>query len=60
MRMTSSPGSMKAMKALNMPSFAPVVITTSVSGLIGLSMIGLYASAIAFLSLGRPYVSLIR
>lgn len=29
---TSSPGSMKAMKALSMPSFAPVVIVISVSG----------------------------
>ena len=55
MRMTSSPGSMKAMNALSMPSFAPVVITTSVSGFTGLSMMGLYASAMAFLSLGRPY-----
>lgn len=31
--MTSSPGSMNAMNALSMPSFAPVVIVTSVSGL---------------------------
>ena len=34
--MTSSPGSMKAMKALSMPSFAPVVMVTSVFGLISL------------------------
>jgi len=32
--MTSSPGSMKAMNALSMPSFAPVVMVTSVFGLI--------------------------
>ena len=31
--MTSSPGSMNAMKALSMPSFAPVVMVTSVFGL---------------------------
>lgn len=29
---TSSPGSMNAMKALSMPSLAPVVIVTSLSG----------------------------
>ena len=34
--MTSSPGSMNAMKALSMPSFAPVVMVTSVFGLISL------------------------
>ena len=34
--MTSSPGSTKAMKALSMPSFAPVVMVTSVFGLISL------------------------
>lgn len=34
--MTSSPGSMKAMKALSMPSLAPVVMVTSVFGLISL------------------------
>lgn len=33
---TSSPGSMNAMKALSMPSFAPVVMVTSVFGLISL------------------------
>ena len=34
--MTSSPGSMNAMKALSMPSFAPVVMVTSMFGLISL------------------------
>ena len=34
--MTSSPDSIKAMNALSMPSFAPVVMVTSVSGLISL------------------------
>jgi hypothetical protein len=71
---TSSPSSMKPMKALNMPihrisectvsklvgvvvpSFAPVVIVTSVSGFSCLPQSGEYASAIAFLSLGRPFV----
>lgn len=34
--MTSSPGSMKPIKALSMPSLAPVVIVTSVLGLMSL------------------------
>jgi hypothetical protein len=72
--MTSSPSSIKPMKALNMPvhrisewtvsqlvgavipSFAPVVIVTSVSGFNCLPQCGEYASAIAFFSLGRPFV----
>jgi hypothetical protein len=38
------------------PSFAPVVIVTSVSGFSCLPQSGEYASAIAFFSLGRPLV----
>ena len=52
--MTSSPGSIKAMKALSIPSFAPVVIVTSVSEFIFRSKKGEYASAIAFFNRGRP------
>ena len=52
--MTSSPGSMNAMKALSMPSFAPVVMVTSVFGLISLPKKGEYESAIAFFNRGRP------
>ena len=51
---TSSPCSRKPMNALNIPSFAPVVIVTSVSGLIDFPKNGEYALAIAFFSLGRP------
>ena len=52
--MTSSPGSIKAMNALSMPSLAPVVMVTSVSGFIFLAKKGEYASAIAFFNRGRP------
>lgn len=52
--MTSSPGSTNAIKALSIPSFAPVVIVTSVSGSIPLPKNGEYASAIAFFNRGRP------
>lgn len=72
--MTSSPGSMKPIKALSMPlnprqrevqshvlvnlspSFAPVVIETSVSGFNFFPKKGEYASAMACLRRGRPYV----
>ena len=73
---TSSPGSMKAMKALSIPwtyqqpnikgkeerlispSFAPVVIVTSVSGSNLRPQYGAYASEIAFFSRGLPLVGL--
>ena len=51
---TSSPTSINPMKALSIPSFAPVVMVTSVFGLISLPKNGEYASAIAFFNLGRP------
>ncbi|KUI73778.1 hypothetical protein VM1G_11930 [Cytospora mali] len=54
--MTSSPGSMKAMNALSMPSFAPVVMVTSVSGSSLRPQCGAYASAMACLRRGRPLV----
>jgi len=44
------------MNALSIPSLAPVVIVTSVSGLSVLPKNGEYASAMAFFSLGRPYI----
>ena len=47
---------MKAMKALSMPSFAPVVMVTSVLGLTSRPRKGEYASAIAFFNLGRPFI----
>ena len=53
---TSSPGSMKAMKALNMPSFAPVVMVTSVLAFTSRPRKGEYASAIALFNLGRPLI----
>ena len=53
---TSSPGSMKPMNALSIPSFAPVVMVTSVSGLMVRSKKGEYAFAMAFLRRGRPFV----
>jgi len=43
------------MNALSMPSFAPVVIVTSVFGFSSLPQNGEYESAIAFFNLGRPY-----
>lgn len=43
------------MKAESMPSFAPVVIVTSLSGSSVRPKDLEYASAIAFFSLGRPY-----
>lgn len=54
--MTSSPGSMKAIKALSMPSFAPVVMVTSVFGLTSRPRNGEYAFAIAFFNRGRPLI----
>lgn len=56
--MTSSPGSTKPMKAHNIPSFAPVVMVTSVSGLISFPKNGEYAFAMAFFSRGRPCLSI--
>ena len=53
--MTSSPGSMNAMKALSIPSLAPVVMVTSVSGSMVRPKNGEYALAIAFFNRGRPY-----
>lgn len=53
--MTSSPGSMKPMNALSIPSFAPVVMDTSVSGFRVRPKNGEYASARAFFRRGRPY-----
>ena len=69
---TSSPSSINAMKALNIPaccqsvqscldnvdqpSFAPVVIVTSVSGFSFRPHSGEYESAIAFFRRGRPLV----
>ncbi len=52
--MTSSPGSINPIKALSIPSLAPVVMVTSVSGFIFLPKKGEYASAIAFFNRGRP------
>lgn len=46
---------MKAIKALSMPSLAPVVIVTSVLGSTSRPRNGEYAFAIAFFNLGRPY-----
>ncbi len=54
--MTSSPSSRNAMNALSMPSLAPVVIVTSVSGSIVRPQNGVYESAMAFFSRGRPLV----
>lgn len=57
-RMISSPGSMKAMKALRQPSFAPLVMVISVLGFSSLPKKGEYASAIAFFNLGRPWMNI--
>lgn len=46
------------MKALSMPSLAPVVMVTSVSGSIVLPKKGEYALAMACFSRGRPLVGL--